>query len=80
MNPNELDLWHWRPEHWRPEELVREPENGRLTRGLRKERPRSPSSPTGSRGRMARLHEAMALWGDQCPVLPGLGITLRKGR
>ena len=56
MNPNELDLWHRRHE-----EVVREAENGRLTRGLREERPRRPSSQTGSRGRMARLHEAIAL-------------------
>jgi hypothetical protein len=75
MNPNELNL-----SHRRPVELVQEAENGRLTRGLRKERPRISSSQTGSRGRMARLHEALALWGDQRPVLPGLGITLRKVR
>jgi hypothetical protein len=46
MNPNELNL-----SHRRPVELVQEAENGRLTRGLRKERPRIPSSQTGSRGR-----------------------------
>jgi hypothetical protein len=45
MNPNELHLWHRRLE-----ELVREAENGRLTRGLRKEHPRSPSSQTGEQG------------------------------
>jgi hypothetical protein len=62
MNPNELNL-----SHRRPVELVQEAENGRLTRGLRKERPRISSSQTGSRGRMARLHEAIALWGTNVP-------------
>ncbi len=58
MNPNELELWHRHHE-----ELVREAEYGRLTRRLREERPRRPSSQLRSRGRMARLHGAIALWG-----------------
>ena len=45
MNPNELHLWHRRLE-----ELVREAENGRLTRRLREEHPRGgPPRRTGAR-------------------------------
>ena len=58
MNPNELELWYRCHE-----ELVREAANGRLTRELCEERLRRPSLQIGSRGRMARLHEAIALWG-----------------
>ena len=58
MKPNELELWYRRHE-----ELVREAENGRLTQRLREERPRRSSSQAGSRGRMARVHGALALWG-----------------
>jgi hypothetical protein len=43
MNPNELNL-----SHRRPVELVQEAENGRLTRGLRKERPRFPPRRPGA--------------------------------
>jgi hypothetical protein len=57
MNPNELALWHRRHE-----ELVREAEYGRLTRRLREELPRRPSSqPRSGRGCMAGLYEAIAL-------------------
>jgi hypothetical protein len=58
MNPSELELWHRRQE-----ELVREVETGRLTRRPREEGSRESSSQTGIRGRRARLHRAIALWG-----------------